>query len=107
MGRFLRILANGDIGDYPIAIEAGSDSALVLAKADGRDALYRVNLDITRARTLIASNKQVDIDFVVRLGNGQKVIGYTYVDDRRRTVYFDPEIKAWPRRSLRLFRNSQ
>ena len=44
--------------------------------------------------SLIASNNQVDIDSVVRLGNGQKVIGYTYVDDRRRTVYFDPEIKS-------------
>ena len=81
-------------GDIPIAVEASSDSALVLAKNDGRDALYRVNLDGTRARTLIASNKQVDIDSVVRLGNGQKVIGYTYVDDRRRTVYFDAEIKS-------------
>ena len=53
-----------------------------------------MKLDISRARNLIASNKQVDIDSVVRLGNGQKVIGYTYVDDRRRTVYFDPEIKS-------------
>ena len=84
----------GDSGDLPIAIEASSDSALVLAKTDGRDALYRVKLDGTRERTLIASNKQVDIDDVARLGHGQKVIGYTYVDDRRRTVYFDPEIKS-------------
>src|SRR4051794_6222740 len=90
---FSEYYENGHSGDFPIAIEAGSDSALVLAKADGRDALYRVRLDGTLARTLIASNKQVDIDSVVRLGNGQKVIGYTYVDDRRRTVYFDPEIK--------------
>ena len=80
-------------GDYPIAIEASSDSVWTLAKADGRDALYRVKLDGTRARTLVAANKQVDIDSIVRLGNGQRVIGYTYVDDRRRTVYFDPEIK--------------
>jgi dipeptidyl aminopeptidase/acylaminoacyl peptidase len=83
-----------DIGDVPIAIEANSDSAFVLAKTDGRDALYQVKLDGSRARSLIAANKQVDIDSVVRLGNGQKVIGYTYVDDRRRTVYFDPEIKS-------------
>lgn len=84
---------NGSSNDYPIAIEASTDSALVLAKTAGRDALYRVKLDGSRARTLIAANKQVDIDSVVRLGNGQKVIGYTYVDDRRRTVYFDEEIK--------------
>jgi dipeptidyl aminopeptidase/acylaminoacyl peptidase len=83
-----------DSGDFPIAIEASSDSALVLAKNDGRDALYRVKLDGTSTRTLIAFNSHVDIDSVVRLGNGQRVIGYTYVDDRRRTVYFDSEIKS-------------
>jgi dipeptidyl aminopeptidase/acylaminoacyl peptidase len=83
----------GNQGDYPIAVEGNSDSAFVLTNMGGRDALYRVKLDGTAARTLIADNKQVDIASVVRLGNGQKVIGYTYVDDRRRTVYFDEEIK--------------
>ena len=80
-------------GDYPVAVEASTDSAYVLANTGGRDALYRVKLDGSRARTLIAANDKVDIDNVVRLGHGQRVIGYTYVDDRRRTVYFDSEIK--------------
>ncbi|WP_205478674.1 alpha/beta hydrolase family protein [Sphingomonas arenae] len=78
-------------GDYPIAIEAESDSAFVLTETNGRDVLYRVALDASGARTLIAANPKVDIDTVVRLGHGQKVIGYTYADDRRHTVYFDPE----------------
>jgi len=78
----------------PVAIEASSDSAFVLANNGGRDALYRVKLDGSGARTLIAANDKVDIDNVVRLGHGQRVIGYTYVDDRRRTVYFDNEIKS-------------
>jgi dipeptidyl aminopeptidase/acylaminoacyl peptidase len=78
-------------GDYPIAVDATSNSAYVLASADGRDALYRVALDGTLTRTLVAANKEVDIDGVVRVGHGQKVIGYTYADDRRRVTYFDPE----------------
>jgi dipeptidyl aminopeptidase/acylaminoacyl peptidase len=36
----------------------------------------------------------VDIDDVVRSGDGQRVIGYTYAEDYRHTVYFDPEYKA-------------
>jgi dipeptidyl aminopeptidase/acylaminoacyl peptidase len=81
-------------GDYPLAIEASTDSAFVLASKDGRDALYRVKLDGSGTRTLIAANDKVDIDDVVRLGHGQRVIGYSYVDDRRRTVYFDNQIKS-------------
>jgi len=81
-------------GGIPLAVEASSDSAFVLADNGGRDALYRVKLDGSGARSLIAANDKVDIDDVVRLGHGQRVIGYTYVDDRRRTVYFDNEIKS-------------
>jgi len=81
-------------GGMPVAIEASTDSAFVLANNGGRDALYRVKLDGSGARTLIASNDKVDIDNVIRLGHGQRVIGYSYVDDRRRTVYFDNEIKS-------------
>ena len=78
-------------GSYPIAVEAESDSAFVIRKLDGRDALYRVKLDGSGATTLVAANKQVDIDGVVRIGRGQRVIGYTYVTDGRDVVYFDPE----------------
>jgi dipeptidyl aminopeptidase/acylaminoacyl peptidase len=78
-------------GNYPIAIDADTDSAYVLTETDGRDALFRVKLDSTKARTAVASHPKVDIDSVVRLGHGQKVVGYTYADDRRHIVYFDQD----------------
>jgi dienelactone hydrolase len=78
-------------GIYPLAIEADSDSLYLLKEANGRDALYRTKLDGSGNSTLVAANPAVDIDSVVRLGRGQKVIGYTYADDSRHTVYFDPE----------------
>lgn len=78
-------------GDYPIAVDADTDSAYVLTRTGGRDALYRVKLDESASRTLVAANPKVDIDNVVRLGHGQRVIGYTYADDRRHIVYFDPD----------------
>ena len=78
-------------GIYPLAVDAGSDSLYLLEKTNGRDALYRMRLDGSGAKSLVATNNKVDIDGVVRFGRGQKIIGYTYTDDRRRTVYFDPE----------------
>ena len=43
---------------------------------------------------MIADNPQVDIDDVVRVGDGQRVIGYTYESEKRETIYFDPEFAA-------------
>ena len=78
-------------GSYPIAVEAGTDSAYMIKKLDGRDALYLAKLDGSGAMTQVAANKSVDIDGVVRVGRGQRVIGYTYATDGRDVVYFDPE----------------
>ena len=80
-------------GLYPLAIEAQTNTLFFLKKLNGRDALYRMALDGTAGTTLIAKNPAVDIDGVIRIGRGQRVIGYTYADERRRTVYFDPEFQ--------------
>ena len=76
---------------YPLAVDGTSNSLYALKKLDGRYALYRISLSDSLSEQLVASHPKVDLDDVVRAGDGQKVIGYTYVDDRRHTVYFDPE----------------
>ena len=98
-------------GLQPLAIEAESDSIFILKKTDGRDALYRMKLSGSGTTTLIAADKKFDIDGVVRIGKGQRVIGYTFADEQRRTVYFDPEFtklngslgKAIPKQPLVMF----
>jgi len=82
-----------DTGIYPLGIEAESNSVFVLQKLNGRDALYRVSLDGSASSSLVAKNDTVDIADISRFGRGQKVIGYSYADDRTRTVYFDPEFQ--------------
>jgi len=77
----------------PLEIDSSIDSLYALKKKNGRYALYAIKLDDSRAETLVAEHSRVDIDDVVRMAKGQKVIGYTYVDEKRETVYFDPEIK--------------
>jgi dipeptidyl aminopeptidase/acylaminoacyl peptidase len=92
-----------DLGDYdsrsgegwwPLAIEADSNSLFALKKAGGRDALYRIALDGNGQSTLVAANAEVDIDGVVRLGPGQKIVGYTFATDKRQTIYFDSDLKS-------------
>ena len=78
----------------PLAVDAELNSVYALKKKDGRYALYRIKLDGSLAETLIADDPRVDIDDVVRVGDGQRVIGYTYEGEKRETVYFDLEFKA-------------
>jgi len=83
-----------DEGIIPLAIDAGIDSVYVLKKLDGRKALYRIKLDGSMATDLAYSNPRVDVDDVVRVGRGQKVIGVTFAEDVRQTIYFDKEYAA-------------
>ena len=78
----------------PLAVDADTNSLFALAKADGRYGLYSIKLDGTGTQTLIASNPRVDINNVARIGNGLKVIGYSYADEEPHTVYFDAEFKG-------------
>ena len=90
-----KTLGTSDTKDFqPLAIDAEANRLYALKKKDGRFALYGINLGGSLAETLVAENPRVDIDDVVRFGDGQRVIGYTYVEDKRTTVYFDPEFKA-------------
>ena len=78
-------------GIWPVEVEGQTNSAFVLKKTNGRDALYRMALNGSGTLAPVASDPKVDISGVVRIGKGRKVIGYTYTDDQRRVVYFDPE----------------
>jgi dipeptidyl aminopeptidase/acylaminoacyl peptidase len=78
----------------PLAIDAEVDALYALKKKNGRRALYTIKLDGTLGEKLIAENPHVDIDDVVRVGEGLRVIGYTYADESRHAIYFDPEFKA-------------
>ena len=78
----------------PLAVDADINALYALKKTNGRYALYTIKLDGSGSETLVASNPLVDIDDVVRIGDGLKVIGYTYAEESRHAEYFDPEFKA-------------
>ncbi len=77
----------------PLAIDATMDALYALKPLNGRQALYRLKLTEPVSAELAASHPRVDIQDVTRSSNGQRVIGYTFVDDKRETIYFDPEYK--------------
>lgn len=80
-------------GIIPVAIDADLDVAYVLRKSNGRFALYRMKLDGSLASELAYANDKVDVDNVVRVGRGLKVIGATFAEEARQIVYFDEEYK--------------
>lgn len=81
-------------GFWPVAVDETTNCVYGLERVDGRDALFTVKLDGTGTRTLIAKDDKVDIDGVVRLDRGMPVIGYTYSDERKHIVYFDPKYRS-------------
>ena len=83
--------SNSRNGIVPLAIDAERNALFARKRINGRDGLVQISLDGTLATKVVATNDTVDIDGVVRLGRGQRVIGYTFADERRRVVYFDPE----------------
>lgn len=102
---FYRAGASGNwqpLGDYressregilPVAVDADLNIAYVFEKLNGRLALYRRALDGSGGRELIASHDQVDIDDLVRIGRRNRVVGASYVTERRQVVYFDAELQ--------------
>lgn len=89
----------------PLAIDATVNSLFALRKREGRLALIKIGLEESPVETVVAQNPRVDIDDVVRSSDGQRVIGYTYAEDYRHTVYFDPEYKALSAALTKALRN--
>jgi dipeptidyl aminopeptidase/acylaminoacyl peptidase len=81
----------------PIAVDPKLNAAYVLKPLRGRLAIYRVALDGSMKEELVFASPEVDIDGVVRIGRGGRVIGATYATDRRRVEYFDPAYKELER----------
>jgi acetyl esterase/lipase len=78
----------------PIAVDPLINAAYVLQPLDGRDALYRISLDGSLNKELVFASREVDVNDVVRAGRNGRVIGASYVTDRRQVEYFDKEYKA-------------
>ena len=82
----------GDTGFYPVAVDPVENVAYGYEELDGRDALYKVALDGSLKKTLVHARPDVDVDGLLMLGRQKKIVGLSYVTEKRRAVYFDPEL---------------
>lgn len=78
------------VGFSPSAVDAEQDVVFGFRKKDGRWALYKKTLDGSEQESLVYAHPDVDISGLIRIGKQRRVIGLTYITDRRRSVYFDP-----------------
>jgi dipeptidyl aminopeptidase/acylaminoacyl peptidase len=82
------------LGFNPYAVDSDKDLAYGLKPLDGRLAAYSVALDGSGRETLVFSHPQVDVDNFVRIGRSRRVVGVSYVTDRRHVAYFDPALQS-------------
>lgn len=81
-------------GFAPWAVDRDLNVAYGFDAHDGRSALYRLALDGSLKRELVLDNPNVDIDSLVRIGRQNRVVGASFVTDKRQAVIFDPPLKA-------------
>ncbi|HEV7234069.1 MAG TPA: S9 family peptidase, partial [Sphingorhabdus sp.] len=85
--------SGNETGFNPYAVDPAENVVYGFEKFEGRQALYKVQLDAILAKTKIASRPDVDIDGLITLGRKKRVVGYSFATEKRQAVYFDPALK--------------
>ncbi|UZK64836.1 alpha/beta hydrolase family protein [Sphingomonas sp. M1-B02] len=88
------ITPQGTKGFVPLAVDRALNAVYGYDNQNGRSALYRIALDGSMKRELVFEHGVVDVDSLIRIGRQQRVVGLSYATEKRRGVFFDPELKA-------------
>jgi len=94
-GQWQAIPSGGELADFrPEAVDRDLNAAYGFQAVNGRDALVRVSLDGSWKREVLVARDDVDVDELVRVGRQHRVVGASFVTDKRQTVFFDPGLKG-------------
>ena len=94
-GQWQAIPTAGELANFrPEAVDRDLNAAYGFQTLNGRDALVRVSLDGSWKREVLVARDDVDVDELVRVGRQHRVVGASFVTDKRQTVFFDPGLKA-------------
>lgn len=85
--------AQSSTGFDPYAVDRDLNVAYGFDVSNGRSALFKVALDGSLKRELVYARPDVDIDGLVRIGRQHRVVGVSFVTDKRQTDFFDPALK--------------
>ncbi len=80
-------------GFEPIAVDPVLNVVYGFDNESGRRALYSISLDGSLTRKLVFERPDVDVSGLVRIGRRERVVGVSYVTDRRQAEFFDPDLK--------------
>jgi dipeptidyl aminopeptidase/acylaminoacyl peptidase len=84
-----------DVQDFwPLAVDQATNSLYAEKRVNGRLAIVSLKLDGSLAEQQVASNPKVDVDELVTVGEGHRIIGYAFAEAKRDVVYLDPRYKA-------------
>ncbi len=89
----LSIVMPDGLGFDPYGVDAATNVAYGLKRANGRLAAYSMALDGTGKETLVFAHPEVDVAGFARIGRKGRIVGVTYVTDRQQVKYFDPELE--------------
>ena len=81
-------------GLNPVAVDPKTNMLYAIDDQDGRRALVRIALDGTKTREIVLARPDVDVDDVIQIGRQQRVVGASWVTEKREARYFDPELDA-------------
>jgi dienelactone hydrolase len=79
-------------GFMPAAVDPDLNVAYGFRKLDGRMAVYTVKLDGSLAEALQYARPDVDVEELLTIGRQARVVGATFVTDRREAAYFSADI---------------
>jgi dipeptidyl aminopeptidase/acylaminoacyl peptidase len=80
-------------GFEPGAVDPDLDVAYGFENKDGRTALFKVALDGSLKKDLVMERPDVDVSGAVQVGRQSRVVGVSWVTDKRHTAFFDPQLK--------------
>jgi len=88
------VVAGQTAGFVPYAVDPALNVVYGFENQTGHTALYSIALDGSLTKKLVLSRADVDIDDLVEVGRQNRVVGATFVTDRREAEFFDPALKT-------------
>lgn len=81
-------------GFIPTDVDRDLNAAYGWQWIDGRLAVVRMALDGSGKHEVVVARPDVDVDRLIHVGRQRKVVGASFVTDRRQVEFFDPALKA-------------
>jgi dipeptidyl aminopeptidase/acylaminoacyl peptidase len=80
-------------GFEPMAVDPDLDVVYGTDARDGHAGIYKIALDGSLKEELVFDRPDVDVTDLVEIGRQHRVVGVSWVTDKRKTAFFDPELK--------------